>query len=228
VLTDSTSRHRDRLNDKSHCFHPFRKPIGEIHSTRMVQKTIRDYPHYFNTAFVGVEFATELIAIFYQTMTFLLNHQADVAAFLSADLFGTKIVPSEHVTSLRIHVSLNRFNQATGVTGGWSSPKFAFPIKRHYLEALKAMQSLKVVVPKRRAILILDLSYLAPRWTHRMVEILVPFVYDMKEKGWTVKVDNSRHIKNKKHVASCVSYDMTRAEWEEKIKNNSCFVSPSG
>ncbi|KAH6335155.1 hypothetical protein HBI37_153330 [Parastagonospora nodorum] len=52
-------------------------------------------------------------------------------------------------------------------------------------------------------------------------EVLVPLVYELNETGWNVKVVSARFsqtITSWYRVAYNFRYDITRAEWETKIR----------
>jgi hypothetical protein len=73
-------------------------------------KTAKDFPHYYDQDYMGIEFAYELVQVVYKTHTFCLQHQADLPPFLTNDIFGTECDPSARIKSLQITISLDRFN----------------------------------------------------------------------------------------------------------------------
>ncbi|KAH7381212.1 hypothetical protein DE146DRAFT_624190 [Phaeosphaeria sp. MPI-PUGE-AT-0046c] len=62
----------------------------------------------------------------------------------------------------------------------------------------------------------------------KFAEVLVRIVYDLKAKGWTVRVEdaNARSQSEINLAATMFNYDIPRSDWVKKIKNDSAFVSP--
>jgi hypothetical protein len=46
--------------------------------------TEKNFPHFYDQAYVGVEFASELVEAAYRYHTFVLKHQAELKAFLAS------------------------------------------------------------------------------------------------------------------------------------------------
>jgi len=124
-----------------------------------------------------------------------------------------------YLTSLHIHVSIDRYSETTGRTRDWSSPKYHSPTRRHYEDAIKCFTSLKSVTVRRGSKLRLSFLVRPNDTIHKLVEVLAPFVYDMKEKGWNVVVDGVPT------GGLGFGYDIIREDWDERIKTESLFVS---
>lgn len=172
--------------------------------------------HYFSPEFTGVNFTTELSNTYLRKRTFEVSHQGSIPGFLHSTLFGTADSPSAHVTS--IHVSMDKYSNKTGCIRDWSSPKYHKPIKHHCEEAVKCFKGLQTLPVRRDSTLRLTFSEGVERTT-KLLEVLVPFVYDMKDKGWTVSVEGSECS------TLNINFDITREEWNERIETRSFFVS---
>ena len=176
----------------------------------------------------GTESVAELSAVYHAERQFALQHTADLAGFLSEDRFGTTCIPSGHVRFLRVLISLERFSVHTGNNSKWFSPKFHSHLKQHYVAAVKSLDLLKPLTVKRAAKLLLRVDCRTQGGGPKFAEVLMPFVYTMKEKGWTILIDGFYGSKNdEERTAVDFNYKLTRKEWENKMGSASAFVGSS-
>jgi hypothetical protein len=193
--------------------------------------TVDDLPAFYKKTYMGVEFARELTAVVYRTRRFVLRHQAELEDFLVRDIFETNCTPADHVTSLVIYVSLNRWDKKAEKEIPWRSTRYDAPYKEHFEKAVKPLHALLALVPKQNA----RLHIIFPKIRHwesnanaiKLAATLVPFAYDMKDKGWHVEFDSIGRSLHGSHHAEKADFDFTlsRQEWEEQIRTNSKFVS---
>lgn len=193
--------------------------------------TYNQLPTYYQKAYMGPEFAAEIIAVVYRTRSFFIKHQAEIPGFLSQDIFGTACIPANHIASLHIEVSIRRWDMKAKNKSAWSSSKWPEPYKEHYLKAIKPLDGLLAIAPKQGANLNLVFD---PHWyrqkTHvtRLAAALVPFVYALKDKGWDVRCQTIDYRGEGSSIEHQIDYRLSRQEWERKIETDSMFVSVYG
>ena len=189
--------------------------------------TIDNYPHSFDHTFMGSQFITELSTVYHSHRCFALQSPIELKGFLELDRFGSKCVPSKHVRSIVIGVSLDSFNLNSRSSRAWSSPKYKVPMRSHYLKALQALSELKSVRNKRGSKITIRADCKTKDAGPKFEEALVPYVYDLKDSGWIVHVESAEsgyHAYTWSGAAYLFNYDITRAEWETKIRTSSAFV----
>ncbi|KAH3945042.1 hypothetical protein HBI56_057250 [Parastagonospora nodorum] len=199
-----------------------------------------DYPHYFQSDYVGTDFVTELSKQFHKEKHFILQHPGELEGFLSDDRFWTACVPADFVRFISIDLSLKLFNVRTGNCREWSSPKFDEPLKQHFVAALRGTELLKALVKRNNAgaqrTLLLRVDCTTPNHGAKFAEVLVPLVYDLKDQGWNIKVEGEYNQPLILRGQACTTdrdaqltaydfdYSLSRAEWAQKIRNSSAFI----
>jgi hypothetical protein len=185
-----------------------------------------DFHHYFDKKYMGTEFVTELSKIFHSEKKFVLRHPGELEGLLSYDRFDSDCKPYEHIRFITVDVSLNLYSISTGKTRDWSSPKFRTPLKQHFLVAVKGLYNLRRL-QKAAPILLLRIDCREHNAGPKFAEVLVPLVYELKNKGWVVKVQGKYASKqsDEKWTALDFNYDIVKKEWDKKIKTDSAFVS---
>lgn len=191
--------------------------------------TVDDLPIYYQKAYMGSAFVAEFVAVVYRTRTFTLRHQAELPDFLSNDIFGTGCTPKDHFASLCIRVTLSRWSAKDGKDVQWTSSTYPQPYKQHFMKAIKPLNTLLDIAPKQGAKIRLSFDelwgwYRRPRRVTKLVASLVPWVYDMKDKGWDVSTTAVKA--NNINQMISYNYDISRLEWEKKIQTDEMFVSP--
>jgi hypothetical protein len=104
------------------------------------------------------------------------------------------------------------YNSVTRFIRPWSSLKYTQPLKRHYEEAFECFKGL-LAVPVRRGCILRLIVGLVGNPDEKFAEVLAPFVYDMKEKGWKVIM-----------MGTTIDFGVSREEWDKKVRANSAFV----
>ena len=200
-----------------------------------------DYPHYFQSDYMGPDFITELSKQFHKDKHFTLQHPGELEGFLSKDRFRTTCVPADLVRFISIDLSLRLFNVRTGHCRDWSSPKFDTPLKQHFVAALRGLEFLKPLVKKKgsgtQRNLLLRVDCTTSNHGAKFAEVLGPLVYDLKDQGWHIKIEgrydqpsmSTSSIRDADRdaqlTASDFNYNLCRAEWTQKTRNKSAFVS---
>lgn len=204
-------------------------------------RSCTDYPRYFQSNYMGPDFVTELFKQFHKDKHFSLQHPGELEGFLSRDRFRTTCVPDELVRFISIDLSLTLFNVRTGNCRDWSSPKFDIPLRQHFVAALGGLELLNTLVKKNKSgtqrSLVLRVDCATPNHGAKFAEVLGPLVYDLKEQGWHIKTEGrfdklsmpTSHVRHADRdaqlTASDFNYSLSRAEWTQKTRNNSAFVS---
>jgi hypothetical protein len=191
--------------------------------------TSEDYSHFFQSEYMGTTFVTELSERFHEDRNFNLQHPGELEGFLSTDRFGTLCEPAVFVRSISIDLSLELFNVRTGNCRGWSSPKFDTPLKQHFVAALRGLEHLKSLAQKNKGVrhtLHLRVDCETRGHGSKFAEVLGPLYYDLKGQDWNIVIDG-RYTDGRPRAqltARDFDYNMTRAEWTKKIRNNTAFV----
>jgi hypothetical protein len=187
--------------------------------------SVKDYSHFFDKHFMGIEFATELSWFFYSEKKFVLQHPGELDVFLSNDRFQTKCTPSDQIRVIAVEVSLRSFNIKNGISRAWSSPKFMTPLKQHYSAVVRGLDALKRLRKPSPTIRFRINSYMHDAGAgSKFAEALVPLVYALKGKGCIVEFEE--HLSRRTpSIATDFNYDIPRKNWDLKIKNDCTFVS---
>jgi hypothetical protein len=156
---------------------------------------------------MGMKFATEYCQLIFESATLHFEHQDDVIDFLQKDLiFGTQYIPGLCVSKISVSVRQATLDKDTGVMIYRSYGKVP---KQYYMDTIKGLDVTRILPSRPGSTLEIDNDR-----DKRMDEVLYPFLFDMKEKGFRIST-------------SWGSFGAvtTRAEWEKKVKNGSAFVS---
>ncbi|KAF1912066.1 hypothetical protein BDU57DRAFT_532983 [Ampelomyces quisqualis] len=184
-------------------------------------RTVESFPHFYNIEYMGVEFASELFETAYRHHNFAFDHQAEVPAFLSNCMFGTGLNPAAHVTSLTIGITLNRLNASAMRELEWNSSKWNYPLERHFQKAVKPLDVLKKIASKRGSSIQFSNQYGRNDYDRKFAEVLMPLIYELKEKGWKVLCWKPEF----EGPWKTLTFDSSRDAWHEKIKTDSVFAS---
>lgn len=144
--------------------------------------SVKNYPSWFDVGYMGLDFATDLSRYYHFKKVFHLQHPDEVEAFLNKDRFNTACVPSDHVDSLIIDLSLGFLSSQTGHCRKWVSPKFETPLQHHYTAALRGFKALKELDINKKNMhnLLIRVDCQKPNNDPKFAEILVPLVYVLK------------------------------------------------
>jgi hypothetical protein len=188
--------------------------------------------HFFHVQYMGFEFVKELSTNFYSETCFNLQHPDEVKHFLHIDRFDSGCVPFEHIRAIVIDVSLNPFDLNTGNQRRWTSNKFYDPQKQHFLAALKGLNALRRLQKTKKTphTLLLRVSARANAEDNdlvRFAELLAPTVYDLKNRGWDVRVKDKVAAKDSEieRATKIFNYNIPQDNWMQRSAGMSAFVS---
>jgi hypothetical protein len=215
-----TKDNRYHLNRKRRTVIPNEWPARPYKPEDNPLLTAKDYPHYFKSTYMGGQFAMSLLEVFYTSRNFAVAHPLELCDFLKDDRFDTACIPAEYLRNVMVDVTLNGFNVKTGNPRRWTSPKFTQPVQQHYMAAVKGLDSLKCLRHKNKTRITLRVDCFQKEAAEKFAEVLMPFVYDMKDAGVTLDVRDTYS-----KYSNPFDYSMARAVWEKKIHSHSAFVS---
>ena len=112
--------------------------------------------HYFSDDYMGTEFVTELVETLYEMTALSIPHVDDLKECLQKDSFGTNVMPSQHVRSVTIQLSLHTLHAKRACTQPRQNE--AHVERREYVRAVGKLQVLKALAYKSACIDICEIG----------------------------------------------------------------------
>lgn len=171
-------------------------PVTRIHSYDPVRWKETHHPeHFWSATYTGHDFHRELIKTYYRTSTFIFGDDTDlIARFLETNSFQTGYPPADLVSKIEVHLNAVTFDRTSciGYMFGCSTKPETLVAALDGAEGLKEGASVVVRF-----------------WTQAKdeeqrdeqvrvaCEVLVPRLWELREKGFRVRVviDGREEIK---------------------------------
>jgi hypothetical protein len=209
------------------CISPYRgsfagerpTPLLGPYFTRPDDKLIK---HFLLPAFAGNDFAAEIHHTFYQKFRLVVKHHYDLESTLRNGLFvrNPSSRPGDSIRRLEVWLSFKNHNFSSSYGEHEDRERGRFQYDFHdevqdlrEISSIKQLNGFELCISVRCVLAETALKYR---------EALVPFMYDLKEKGAIVAVTRPVGYDG---GPDDYDYDIPRAEWDERIHTSSVFVS---
>jgi hypothetical protein len=178
--------------------------------------------HYLCPSFVGSGIAAEIHQTFYQTARLVVTQHWDIWTTLNHGPFvrNPSGRPGDSIRRLKVHLSYKDYE------GHWERSQEeqheTSLSKRMFDTQLENLKDISNIKRLQGFELCISIRCILATTADQYTEILVPFVYGLKEKGAIVTVTRPSHLQG---GPVQYNYDVPRAQRDEKIRTNSAFVS---
>jgi hypothetical protein len=184
-------------------------------------------PHFLDCEFVGTHFMIEIYATFYSSTSFQLDHAYDLESLLWLGPFykHPAASPLKFICSLTVELSFNLHPEDLDFKSGRTANILEFSASEEDFERqVEHLSELRKIEHSKGFLLTISISVILMSTSAKFSEALGPLAYDLKDKGVALRL-NRIGGGVPRYSDLSASYDLPRAEWMEKTRKETAFVS---